>query len=182
MLKEFRDFALRGNVLDLAVAVIIGGAFGAIITSLVNDIIMPPIGLLLGEKTPKETLDTRITEAIAMQAVTEAETRLGNHPRDVSQDNEGYDVESFDPRTGRLRFLEVKGRRAGADTVTLTRNEILAGFNSPEQFILAIVEVEDGKAQEPRYVRQPFGKEPDFGVTSVTYDLGGLLARGQAAS
>src|SRR5574339_1117552 len=48
MFKEFRDFALRGNVLDLAVAVIIGAAFGKIITSFVNDILMPPIGLLLG--------------------------------------------------------------------------------------------------------------------------------------
>lgn len=48
MLKEFRDFLLRGNVLDLAVAVIIGVAFGAVITSLVNDIIMPLIGVLLG--------------------------------------------------------------------------------------------------------------------------------------
>ncbi len=49
MLKEFRDFVMRGNVLDLAVAVIIGSAFGKIITSFVNDIIMPPIGLLLGD-------------------------------------------------------------------------------------------------------------------------------------
>lgn len=48
MLKEFRDFALRGNVIDLAVAVIIAAAFGAIISSLVNDIIMPPIGFALG--------------------------------------------------------------------------------------------------------------------------------------
>ncbi|MEH7508200.1 large conductance mechanosensitive channel protein MscL [Priestia megaterium] len=47
MLKEFKDFALRGNVLDLAVGVIIGAAFGKIVTSLVNDIIMPLIGLLL---------------------------------------------------------------------------------------------------------------------------------------
>jgi large conductance mechanosensitive channel len=48
MLKEFREFVMRGNVLDLAVAVIIGGAFGKIIGSLVNDILMPLIGLLLG--------------------------------------------------------------------------------------------------------------------------------------
>ena len=48
MLKEFKAFAMRGNVLDLAVGVIIGAAFGAIVTSLVNDIIMPPIGLVLG--------------------------------------------------------------------------------------------------------------------------------------
>ena len=49
MLKEFRDFIARGNVLDLAVAVIIGAAFGKIITSLVEGVIMPPIGLLLGK-------------------------------------------------------------------------------------------------------------------------------------
>jgi large conductance mechanosensitive channel len=49
-LKEFKDFAMRGNVVDLAVGVIIGGAFGKIIASLVADIIMPPIGLLLGGK------------------------------------------------------------------------------------------------------------------------------------
>ena len=48
MLKEFRDFAMRGNVLDLAVAVIIGGAFGKIVASLVDDIIMPLIGLVIG--------------------------------------------------------------------------------------------------------------------------------------
>lgn len=49
MIKEFKDFIARGNVLDLAVAVIIGAAFGAIINSFVNDIIMPPIGMLLGD-------------------------------------------------------------------------------------------------------------------------------------
>jgi large conductance mechanosensitive channel len=49
MLKEFKAFIMRGNVLDLAIAVIIGGVFGKIVTSLVNDIIMPPIGLILGK-------------------------------------------------------------------------------------------------------------------------------------
>jgi large conductance mechanosensitive channel len=49
MLKEFREFILRGNVLDLAVGVIIGAAFGGVVTSLVNDVIMPPIGLGLGQ-------------------------------------------------------------------------------------------------------------------------------------
>lgn len=48
MLKEFRDFIMKGNVLDLAVAVIIGAAFGAVVTSLVNDILMPIIGIVLG--------------------------------------------------------------------------------------------------------------------------------------
>ncbi len=48
ILQEFKDFAMKGNVVDMAVGVIIGGAFGKIITSLVNDILMPPIGLLMG--------------------------------------------------------------------------------------------------------------------------------------
>lgn len=48
MFKEFKEFAMRGNVLDMAIGIIIGAAFGKIITSLVNDVLMPPIGLLLG--------------------------------------------------------------------------------------------------------------------------------------
>ena len=48
ILKEFKDFAVRGNVVDMAVGIIIGAAFGKIVTSLVNDVVMPPIGLLLG--------------------------------------------------------------------------------------------------------------------------------------
>ena len=48
MLKEFKEFAMKGNVLDMAIGIIIGAAFGLIVTSLVNDVIMPPIGLLLG--------------------------------------------------------------------------------------------------------------------------------------
>ena len=48
MMKEFKEFAMRGNVLDMAVGIVIGGAFGKIVTSLVNDVIMPPIGLVTG--------------------------------------------------------------------------------------------------------------------------------------
>ncbi|MCR2804212.1 large-conductance mechanosensitive channel protein MscL [Paenibacillus soyae] len=54
MLQEFKEFAVKGNVVDLAVGVIIGGAFGKIVTSLVNDVIMPPIGALLGEVNFKD--------------------------------------------------------------------------------------------------------------------------------
>ena len=49
MLKEFKDFAMKGNVLDMAIGVIIGGAFGKIISSLVSDVLMPPIGMLMGK-------------------------------------------------------------------------------------------------------------------------------------
>lgn len=75
LLKEFRDFAVRGNVIDLAVAVIIGGAFGKIIASLVADVIMPPIGLLVGgvnftdlkwEMKPAEVVDGVKKAAVTM--------------------------------------------------------------------------------------------------------------------
>jgi hypothetical protein len=88
----------------------------------------------------------------------------------------GYDIESRVPGSGRLRFIEVKGRAAGAETVTVTRNEILTALNQPDDFILAIVLV-DGEQPRPYYVRRPFHREPDFGATSVTYDLDELIAR-----
>jgi hypothetical protein len=106
----------------------------------------------------------------------ETERRLGYVSRDVSAEKLGYDVESSIPNTGRLRFIEVKGRVAGARTVTITSGEIRTGLNKPDDFILAIVEI-DGEATTPRYVRQPFQREPDFGATSVNYDLSELLAR-----
>lgn len=142
---------------------------------LIGGSLVVPMGLLLGKRTPQALLDTRITEQIAMQAVAQAEIGLGNTPRDVSSQKLGYDIESFDLHTGRLRFIEVKGRRAGAQTVTITKNEILAGLNSTEQFILALVEIENEQAKEPRYVQNPFTKEPDLGVTSVNYNLKELL-------
>ena len=75
MLKEFRDFAMRGNVMDLAIAVIIGGAFGKIIASLVNDILMPLIGLLLGGLTFSELTTTvngvDITYGLFIQAIVD---------------------------------------------------------------------------------------------------------------
>ena len=77
MLKEFRDFAMRGNVIDMAVGIIIGAAFGKIITSFVNDVLMPPIGLLLGGLdfsnlfiTIKGETFTTIAEAQAKGSVT----------------------------------------------------------------------------------------------------------------
>jgi hypothetical protein len=86
------------------------------------------------------------------------------------------------PDTGKLRFIEVKGRVTGAPTITVTRNEILYSLNKPEDFILAIVEFLDGDSQRVHYMRQPFQREPDFGVTSVNYDFAELLARAEAPS
>ena len=81
------------------------------------------------------------------------------------------------PGTGKLRFIEVKGRVSGAPTITVTRNEILYSLNKPDDFILAIVEFIDDDTHKVHYVRQPFKREPDFGVTSVNYDFAELLAR-----
>lgn len=65
IIKEFKEFAVRGNVMDMAVGIIIGGAFGKIVTSFVNDIIMPPIGLLLGNGFADQKVVLR--EAVAEQ-------------------------------------------------------------------------------------------------------------------
>ena len=69
LIKEFKTFALKGNVVDMAVGIITGGAFGKIVTSLVNDIIMPPIGMLLGDKNFSElaiTLKPAVGDAEAV--------------------------------------------------------------------------------------------------------------------
>jgi large conductance mechanosensitive channel len=74
-LKEFKAFALKGNVMDMAVGVIIGGAFGKIVTSLVNDILMPPIGMLMGNVDFKDLkVDLAALKDAAVSAVSEGTT------------------------------------------------------------------------------------------------------------
>jgi hypothetical protein len=109
--------------------------------------------------------------------VLEVERQLGFEPTDRELEKLGYDIESRHVNTGRLRFLEVKGRVSGAATITVTKNEILYSLNKPEDFILAIVEFLDGDSHRVHYVRRPFQREPDFGVTSVNYNFSELLAR-----
>ena len=137
---------------------------------------------LKGEKSNSlQAKETQHVEMVAMRAVIAAEQELGFEPHDVSADKCGYDIESRDPKgESRLRFIEVKGRVQGADTVTVTKNEILTALNKPDQFILAIVQVDGERAVEITYVREPFGREPDFGVTSVNYRLPELLSRGES--
>lgn len=127
----------------------------------------------------QDAANRRLVELMAVQMVMETEKQLGFDPRDVSVDKCGYDVESRIPGSGRLRFIEVEGRAAGAATVTITRNEILTGLNKPDDFILAIAQI-DGNQKDLRYVRKPFQRDPDFGVESVNYSLAELLGRGEA--
>jgi SNF2 family DNA or RNA helicase len=136
--------------------------------------------------------ETKRVEKAAMEAVMAAERQLGYEPRDVSADKCGYDIESRILGTGRLRFIEVKGRIEGADTVTVTKNEVLTALNKPDSYILALVQVP--KSEEftegdvwkvgasrgtynvgnngcmVRYVQRPFQKEPDWAATSVNYN------------
>ncbi len=151
----------------------------------VGGALIVPGGLLKALEGSKhqdiEALQTARNEQLAMDAVMAAERRLGFEPRDVSAQRCGYDVESRVPAGGRLRFIEVKGRHQDGKTITVTKNEILTALNKPENFILAIVLVNGDEVTEPQYVRRPFQKEPDFGVTSVNYDVGELLARAETS-
>ncbi|NLG83536.1 MAG: DUF3883 domain-containing protein [Firmicutes bacterium] len=146
--------------------------------------VVVPKGLLAkiqGRPLPptRRTTDNRAVAARARAIVMEIERRLGFEPVDREDEHLGYDIESRDPRTGKLRFIEVKGRDSDADVITVTRNEILTSLNKPDDYILAIVEFLDDGQHKVHYIRRPFRREPDFGVTSVNYSLTELLARGE---
>jgi hypothetical protein len=146
--------------------------------------VVVPAGLmakLTGYPLPasQETPDTQAAAARAREIVMEVERRLGYEAVDREADRLGYDLESRDLRTGKLRFIEVKGRVAGATTITVTRNEILTSLNKPDDYILAVVEFLEGGAHRVHDIRRPFRREPDFGVTSVNYSIAELLARAE---
>jgi len=145
-------------------------------------LVVVPIGLIAamtGRQVATTTMlvDTQAAAARARAIVMEIERRLRFEPTDREFEQIGYDIESRVPGTGRLRMIEVKGRVAGAATVTVTRNEILFSLNKPEDYILALVEFLEGGRHRVFYLRQPFKREPDFGVTSVNYDFAELLSR-----
>ncbi len=150
----------------------------------VGGLVVVPIGLIAqmtGHTAPvvATPTDTQASAARARAAVMEVERSLGYEPIDREADKLGYDIESRVPGTGKLRFIEVKGRVAGADTITVTKNEILTSLNKPDDYILALVEFQDEQRYRVRYVRRPFRREPDFGVTSVNYSFSELLARSE---
>jgi len=155
-----------------------------------------PEGLLQrlrGERTaqpPAFSRETERVESAAVNAVMAAERQLGHTPHSVESQNLGYDIESQPDAPSDLRFIEVKGRIAGAETVTITRNEILTALNRPEHWTLALVEVpqeedfpeedsfvvseSEGTYQLPssvrvRYVPDPPFREPGFAETSVNF-------------
>lgn len=120
----------------------------------------------------------RKIEIAAMEAVMAVERALGNAPTDVSAQKVGYDIASYDPKADHLRFIEVKGRIDGADTVMITRQEVITSLHEPDKFILAIVQVENGFAREPRYVHGALDtREPPFEHNAIQFSIQSLLAR-----
>ncbi len=138
--------------------------------------LLAKLGYKPSSPPPDDVVETEESERRAMAAVMATETRLGFVPRDVSEQNCGYDIESRVPGTGHLRFIEVKGRTRGAQTVTVTSNEIRTAINEPDQFVLALV-VLDPDRETVRYLCRPFEKEPDFTAASVNYYIAPLLSR-----
>lgn len=160
MKKRLADLQLEKNISPLP-PVLIGAA------------LVIPSFLLSDEMKKQESLfgqDRKIIERIAMHSIIAIESEMGNNPIDVSANNCGYDILSKVPDQGLSKFIEVKGRTKGSSTITVTRNEILTSLNKPQQFILAIVEV-DGNTVEVTYLAKPFLTNPDDAASSINFDI-----------
>jgi len=151
---------------------------------ILGGVLIVPIGLIAritGQpiQTTMDSVDKMAVAAKARELVIEIEHQLGFEPIDRENEKVGYDIESRIPGTGKLRFIEVKGRSSDANTLTVTRNEILYSLNKPEDYILAMVEFQTDKNHHIWYLKEPFRREPDFGVTSVNYNFKELLSRAE---
>ncbi|WP_296702498.1 helicase-related protein [Thiocapsa sp. UBA6158] len=172
--KRLQDLKLEAQLSPLP-PVVLGG------------FLVVPIGLIramTGQNgtEPTRPIDTQASAALARAIVMEVERGLGFEPTDRELEKLGYDIESRVPGTGKLRFIEVKGRVAGAETITVTRNEVLYSLNKPDDFILAMVEFLEGDTHRVHYLREPFRREPDFHASSVNYDFAELIARASLPS
>jgi hypothetical protein len=147
----------------------------------VGGLAIVPTGLIATttgrQLAPETSADIQAVAARARHIVMEVERGPGFELFDRETEKLGYNIESRVPGTGKLRFIEVKGRVSGAPMVTVTKNEILYSFLKPDDFILAMVEFTGIDSHRVHYLRQPFRRESDFGVTSVNYDFAELLAR-----
>ena len=165
----------------------------ALAPNIAGAVLVVPIGLireLSKPDTPSDLVqDKAIAEvnvsadrmeiaARAREIVMERERQLGYEPSDVEFERLGYDIESIDPATGSIRFIEVKGRADLATTITVTRNEILYSLNNPENYVLAIISFGQDASHVDTYLKSPFHTPPDFGAQSVNYSLEELIAAG----
>ena len=153
---------------------------------LIGAALVIPSFLLAHESPAEDALfgrDRKTIERIAMHTVMNLEKEQGFSPKDVSSDNCGYDILSKVPESkafheGAYRFIEVKGRTKGSTTVTVTKNEILTSLNQPEQYILAIVEVDEGVV-DVTYLTKPFVSNPDDAASSINFDIDKLVTQSQ---
>ena len=153
--------------------------------------IIVPIGLLrermpdqfrdVGSSLYVDPLARKEIEVKAINAVMALERELGNVPISVeNQRGLGYDIESFDPQTGHLRCLEVKGRVDTADTIMITRNELMASLNKEANFFLVFVSISNGFAQKPTYrPGRLMTREPEFGQTAIQFSIKSLLEQAE---
>jgi len=151
---------------------------------ILGGLMVVPVGLIRRmsgaiQLTQGHPINTQLSAEKARNIVMGIERNMGFEPTDRELDKLGYDIESRVPGTGKLRFIEVKGRVSGAESITVTKNEILYSLNKPEDYILAIVEFSEDDTHKVHYVRTPFRREPDFGVTSVNYSFKELLERAE---
>jgi hypothetical protein len=157
---------------------------------IVGGVVVVPAGLLalMSGKTVTATGTTKDTQAAAAKArniIMEVERSLGFEPVDREFEKLGYDIESKDGATGKLRFIEVKGRVSDADAITVTQNEILYSLNKPDDFILALVEFLEGDNHRVHYLRRPFeqsGVTTDFNGSSINFPMRDLLTRAEQPS
>ena len=134
----------------------------------------------VGSKLSGDPTARRMIEGQAMDAVMATERALGNEPEDVSAQKVGYDIASYDPDADHMRFIEVKGRVDGADTVMITRQEVVTSLHEPRKFILAIVQVASGVPRSPRYVHGALDtREPPFEQSAIQFNIKSLLARAE---
>ena len=128
----------------------------------------------------KQSINTQKSATRARQIVMSVEECLGYKPIDREPDKLGYDIESLEEKTGKLRLIEVKGRVSGANTITVTKNEIVTALNYPNDYILAIVEFLEQDNHRVHYVRKPFETPPDWATVSVNYSMDEMIGRATA--
>jgi SNF2 family DNA or RNA helicase len=172
-LRQRTDELEQERHLSPLAPIVMGGAL------IVPQALVQSLGATVAQDGILRQAERERIDALAIAAVLAAERRLGREPRLMPHNQPGYDIESKDPKQNRLLFIEVKGKTVGVHTVTISKTQILTAFNKPDDFILAIVEIDGAVVSEPRYIHRPFQREPDFAAESVNYDLRELLARSE---
>ncbi|MDD5701026.1 MAG: helicase-related protein [Dehalococcoidales bacterium] len=168
--NRMKDLDLQRQLLPQS-PIIVGGA-----------VIIPEKLLKLAKPGPDKPVDKEARdriEELAMKAVEDAEKRAGRIPTRMPPNNPGYDIESKDPVTGHLFFIEVKGRVADANTIHITKNEWLVALNKREMFILAIGRIRNDEIEDLHYISDPMARaiagDLTFGLTGIDLSINDLL-------